>query len=980
MKKALKGIVLLTTLTTAVAQAAYYNPRISVWGLAGSQEQVRGDLLFPLYGAENDLFYTDIQASYTHDHHSKHGDYAGIGAGFRKLCDCKVYGAYLFVDRDETHFHNVFTVLNPGVEAFFPEWDFRLNGYFPVSDRRKTVRLFSSEDGDCRFVEFKGHQQFDKRVAIFEQAGIGGDSEVGYTIHALNNTQLHAGVYYFNFDRDHGGNDSHGTRNITGVEGRLEIPVNPFFAVTVESSYDNYQHGAILGGLRVNFGGTKPASICDMHAHMVDPISRNLGTLKTGSGIPTVKTKKDEGIFLQRDNIYFFSAEGGSIFVDKQHSGTYENPLRNDQFSQAVVDQIGHHANLYFNSGAFSIMGMGTAPNAQINLPFGDSIYGRTFNFKCPAKDDARPTLLGRINLLEGDNTIDSMKLLNKIISDGNSDVGITTLSIQNANHIILSNDDINAFIKVKGDLNANNLACGINANNSQVVINDSIISAKSDVTKSIATSSSNAFTNYATAIGGDATNDFIGNHFTLKNTGLIANSSVGLDNNGANASVAIGSNNGNFSQNDFKIKDGSIAVIACVGQDNFHENLATIMGANASNNFENNTLHLEHNDIRAIAQVGQDNQTNSFNSAICIGNIGNNSFDSNTFDLVHNNIALTAQVDRDNVIRASNITHGIGGSYKNNTFNLLANNIESNASTGRDNNGTNFANFISNDGGGNTFNLTHNNLFCHAEVARDNGFFNAATAIGGRGNFAKNNLTLIDNTILTTAQVNRDNHHFNFATAIGSGFTGVFNNNSLRLTGNTISAVASVGRDNLHQNSAIAIGSAITTFRDNTFTLDHNCIEGIAKVGRDNLDLNSAIGIGTNSTPAVFFIGNTFNASNCSFNVISSVDRNNTHLNQAVGINFNNVVSNNNTAYLDHCDIHTLADVNGINSGSNAATGLDATGTGNLIQITDTFRKTIANAMGPGSNTETDHAGNVIIINNDMESWGINDEPAQDL
>lgn len=50
----------ITASTVNIGNAAYYNPRISAWGLAGQQDQVRGDLLFPLMSDQNNLFYTDL--------------------------------------------------------------------------------------------------------------------------------------------------------------------------------------------------------------------------------------------------------------------------------------------------------------------------------------------------------------------------------------------------------------------------------------------------------------------------------------------------------------------------------------------------------------------------------------------------------------------------------------------------------------------------------------------------------------------------------------------------------------------------------------------------------------------------------------------------------------------------------------------------------------------------------------------------------
>src|SRR6202011_1684060 len=86
------------------------------------------------------------------------------GIGYRSLFKCSsIVGGYLFVDRDVTERKNKFWVLNPGIETLGEFWDARINGYIPVSNRRKFDHsAFGDEIGRGEFVTFKGHQQFDR--------------------------------------------------------------------------------------------------------------------------------------------------------------------------------------------------------------------------------------------------------------------------------------------------------------------------------------------------------------------------------------------------------------------------------------------------------------------------------------------------------------------------------------------------------------------------------------------------------------------------------------------------------------------------------------------------------------------------------------------------------------------------------------------------------------------------------------------------
>lgn len=792
-----------------------------------------------------------------------------------------------------------------------------------------------------------------------EKAGSGADTEVGYTFHQLNNTQIHGGIYYFKYSNTLNFGSSHNINNIRGAETRLEVPINPNWSITVESSYDNYQHATIMGGLRFDLFASSPTNAYDMGRHMTDPIPRNLGTLKTGSGIPTIKVKRSD-FFLIRDNIYFFTSQGGSVFVDPSQSGTFENPLRNDQFSQSVVNQIGNNANLYFNSGNYVINGAGIPPNASINLPLGDSIYGRSMDYKSSAIGDARPMLLGRINLLEGNNTIDSIQLINSETHTGNTHLNLIALSIQNAPNVFLCNDNINATATVNGDLQAgfSNTATGINANNSQVLIENSSISANAVVNGTINQAGSVLFgSNFAAGIGGNATPatsaNFTGNSFTILNS-TVNGSVSAVDVNGDSFATGIGNAAGdtggmaNFSGNSFLISNSTISSNAASNMIGISTGDSAAIGIGNSRHFgtadfTNNTFTIQNSHINSNTSTIGNN--GGVNSAIGIGSWGNVNFTGNNFNLTSSTLtSSTAMIGGDNALVGINEAIGIG-------------NVEF---------GTSFSN--------NIFNLTNSNVNSTASVLGSNlsgGFENLAVGIGNISStaFDNNTFNLASSAVSANATLGIDNssvNNGNEAIGIGGFSDTSFAGNTFNLTNNSsVSAVGSVGGNNNSFNIVTGIGDILgSNFTGNAFNLTNTTISAAALVGGNNTasSLNVATGIGVPfSSFTGVFTNNTFNMVNSNLNSTSSVNGDNDGTNRAFGVALN---KGGNTANINQSIINTLAKVSGTNNGTNAAIGLEATGVGDKIIINNSVVNTTASASGPGTNTALGQLGNVISSN----------------
>ena len=340
---------------------------------------------------------------------------------------------------------------------------------------------------------FIGHQQLQHRFHHFQEIGPGGDAEAGLHFGRCQDYAVYGGGYYYDLKEgrhntgDHRDNvdfNRHNFDNIHGVEARAVLPIKCNVAFTVEASYDNYQKGAVVGGLRFQIGHEyhQPPCFAD---RLYDPIVRNLGSLKTGSGIPIVRGTKDEGLFVFRDNIFFFTGTGGTAF-NGIGTGTFENPLANNQFTQTTVDgidAIAPNANLFLNTGTYVInAGSPGTPNARVEIPGGQSLFGRTQDFSKSAVGDERPLLLGGLDFFEGNNNVDSIRLLNEITTKGDNTgaQSIVGVNVNEAKNVHFCNSDVTVRAIVEG----NNVDGGSNVARGFVIdTNSSVVFETSNLT-----------------------------------------------------------------------------------------------------------------------------------------------------------------------------------------------------------------------------------------------------------------------------------------------------------------------------------------------------------------------------------------------------------------------------------------------------------------------------------------------------------------
>ena len=388
-----------------------------------------GDAMAPVYGNQEGIFYVDTTGKYDS------GDEAymfSFGAGARKIFNNIIWGGYAFADRSYTADDVRYWVANPGVEVIAPLWDVHVNGYWPISERCKTEGVFYGDEiGINDTVQFQGRDEFDNLYDLIEEAGRGADAEVGVRIPKAYWIRPFVGGYYYRFSKT---ND-----NMGGVMGGVDAPFGPYVHLLLRDSYDNIHHNTALATLRIEFGGVsnKANSATNVESRLTDLIPRHIGTLYTGSGIPSERNIINTGRrSLERSNIWFFNPSSNGSAVDfsgatvDSNSCTAEHPCSGDQFNQANVNAINGFApgaDFYLGAGGYHLGG-------RIHINQGQNLFGRTSDFTLPAYfGNSLARLTGGLDLL-GNNFVEAIQMLN----DGQQNEGI---AINNAANITLDHD-----------------------------------------------------------------------------------------------------------------------------------------------------------------------------------------------------------------------------------------------------------------------------------------------------------------------------------------------------------------------------------------------------------------------------------------------------------------------------------------------------------------------------------------------------------
>lgn len=922
-------------------------PRVTGLGMAGDQGELWGDVMLPLMGDPNRVWYLDIQAKTAFD-----SDWFGsIGTGVRRVYnDTSIWGAYVFVDHNNSLDNNGFWFISPGVEELGDTFDFRANGYIPTSSKKQYGKTDWADNlGVYDYVSFQGHEQFDILMTQDEEVGWGADVEMGMKIPGLRASRAYLGGYHFNFAD---------ASDITGVAGRVEVPVNRYLGFTVRDSYDNEQHNTFMLGVKLTVGGVNLHPRDPRQAiqeRILDPIERNIATLGQGVGEPVqdvlTPVANQSAASVERANIWFFSPTGTETFDGTVNTCTIEDVCINTNFTQDTVDGINAlvatspeiNTNLFSTSPSFFL-----APGAYSALDedeplqlTNDWLFGRSASFIFPEQN----AILTGALIINGSNN-----LLNNIILQNSAefpqDIGISLnpdssltikKSIVGANPILLTSEagsELNystaimlqdATLKILDysqifAYNANEQAViGIQANYSpdaqgyQLVIEDSKVSAQGEL--------------------------FLGNTEANHETNVNV---TALSLQGAPEVI---------------ITDAEIEALATVNGNLFGNNMATGIYANDS------TVTLIDTDMNVKAEVTGDNQGFNFAAGIganSVNSTGEQVFQNNSFIINDSYIDARAFVGGDNL--GTNFSAGIGK----NAGSGVSDETSSDA----------FPIFTEN-----TFTLNNSTLNSTASVALNNMGFNAATGIGGNATTNANasiieNTFIIENTSLiwASAIIGASNNSLNFVAGIGdnSNFAGAnFLSNAVTLSDSAVTVSATIYSGNTDFNAVTGIGgntnegSALTD--DNTISLvAGSSITSSTHIVGDNFSSFTS-GIGGNTVfGGATFDGNTItldgSAGQIAITSNSEVDGNNQYANFSTGIggnsdsfgtasfNFNTITLNNavviSSVFLGFDNLTESANFSaGI--GGNAAGSADSSFTSNEMELTGSVINANAEVAG---------------------------------
>lgn len=398
-----------------------YVPRVYLKGYAGSDISGHGDILAPLLQWPDANFFVYMQGWYGYSKHSwQKNQWSGsLGIGYRQIVANDVLlGAFVLGDYSQATTDHKFKIISPGIELLSRTWDFRANGYIPFGQKDWTLEGWADEFGDYSHVKFTGHKEYDYWFIYHEETGMGADAELGRKLFTIKDVlvKAYAEGYYFHMQHN---------KDVVGGGGRVTLQPKTYLELSVDYSYDHYNKGVILGGIRVSLydllnGASTLLNDQDLHRRLFEPVERDFATLGSGSDLRVTGGPNGNGghdeidpITPERNNIWFFDGTNfpSLLLADSKASGltyedgTYEHPFTAAEFNQATVDQIDAYtkththltnADLFFNAGIYTTTTTANGTYTRVELHPDMAMWGRTGGpkgFQDPALGSARDNI-----------------------------------------------------------------------------------------------------------------------------------------------------------------------------------------------------------------------------------------------------------------------------------------------------------------------------------------------------------------------------------------------------------------------------------------------------------------------------------------------------------------------------------------------------------------------------------------------------------
>jgi trimeric autotransporter adhesin len=623
-------------------------------------------LFAPLYSmTPDDLLFGDIRLLITDG--KRIG--ANLGGGYRRYNSMqdRLYGVHVYGDTDDKESGNRYQQIAFGVESLGEFWDFRANGYIPLTDDRT---LGTSQLGMNPFAFGRQVGFLDTRTV--ENAMSGADFEYGVPIPNLEWIRAYAGMYYYNARQQ---------SDAIGFRGSLRAAVSNDAGLEVAVTEDRIFGTNLTFAVSLTFSGAADFQLFPKRPtpwRMNQPVERNWRVATTTYGeqfvspaidpatgrpydfvwVDNRNTQPGDGTFENPFNLLTPAGPtGADIIVVRTGTTSAANPLvggtilQNGQqllgegFEYRLVDAV---------RGEFVIPHIATSgPNPTITAAPGQNIvtlasnnFVNGFNFIAPTGGNA---VFG-----SGINNFD----LRNIHVTGNGGAFVFqnargTGLIQDSSFalapgalpggVIVNNTNVgplNLTLDGFSTASGGRIGLGVTANNSRVNLNVNDFNASANGTglELIATNGGRIDTvindsTFDNTTGAAASTghgmSFVADGGTIN---LVANNTTALNSNADGLNILL-SNNGRFTGS---ITDGSF--------DNAGNNGVQV---NASNSrFTGNTLNLVNTSAANAAvdglNVTLDNSV--FNLSVVDGNFSNAGQDGIDFNL-RNNSLLTASI-----------------------------------------------------------------------------------------------------------------------------------------------------------------------------------------------------------------------------------------------------------------------------------------------------------------------------------------------
>jgi hypothetical protein len=264
--------------TAPVPDRGKWRPWLEFGAFGATDEQSRGEatLFLPSWQDPSQIVFVQGTARLFEDDVQE----GNLALGYRRMTgygwNLGIWGGW---DIRHTEQDNTFQQAAFGVEALGPRWDFRVNGYVPISDPERAPGLARARFRGGRVLLVGGEE-----VPLH-----GIDGEVGLRLFRSDRHELRvfAGGFYFD--------DDDALDDVSGPRGRLQYTLDDVFAawpgsrLTVEGEYqhDEVREGQFEGGLLLRIplgrGHRRLASLSDQERRMVDPIVRDVDIVTTRS-------------------------------------------------------------------------------------------------------------------------------------------------------------------------------------------------------------------------------------------------------------------------------------------------------------------------------------------------------------------------------------------------------------------------------------------------------------------------------------------------------------------------------------------------------------------------------------------------------------------------------------------------------------------------------------------------------------------------